>query len=188
MSRLNSELNARYLPIFYYRELSGPGVFDETAEATHPGRGPRVVQLPRRSVLDLDEQSEALRCNQLIDYVLSIETYTTPAYLTPQWIAACIDSWGGLANRYPATRGLYISRLAPTVDAQFTRLIPDIMESIDTRSDWNAMMRAAGPLRAIQVALDDLSTRPGYGPRVTALERRWDVRLREEPPAGGRRH
>ncbi|MPZ56686.1 MAG: hypothetical protein GEU91_09370 [Rhizobiales bacterium] len=82
----------------------------------------------------------------------------------------------GLRNRWTATRGLYIRLLASSVDVYFTRAIVDIMESIDQRNDW------AGSLRTIQIALDDLSARPQYGSRIVALERRWTVRLREDPP------
>ena len=50
-------------------------------------------------------QSEALQREQLIDLILSIETYTKPSYIDPHWIVSHIGLWGGLANRLPnATR------------------------------------------------------------------------------------
>jgi hypothetical protein len=181
-TRLYDELAARILPVHYFRELSGPGVFNEASDPPRPGGHTEVVQLPSGSMPSFDRQSEALRHDRLIDYVLSIDTYTRPRYVNPRWIINNITNWHGLGNRWPETRGLYIRVLAPTVDAYFTRAIPDIMESIGTREDWDAMMEEAGSLRTIQIALGDLSARREYATRIVALERRWGVHLREEPP------
>jgi hypothetical protein len=181
-TKLYDELAARILPIQYFRELSGPGVFNEASDPPRPGQRTQTVRLGPGSMPSFDRQSAALQRGQLIDDVLSIETYTRNRYVNPQWIIDNLSHWGGLSNRWPETRGLYIKKLASSADIYFTRVILDIMESAGTRADWNKMMEEAGSLRSIQIALDDLSARPQYAPRIVALERRWGVHLREAPP------
>ena len=178
-TRLYDEMAARMLPILYYRELSGPGVFNEANDPPRPGQS-SVVRLSSDDLPEFEEQSEALRKEQLVDFILSIDTYTRPRYITPQWIVDNLTHWRGLRNRWPETRGLYIRLLAESVDNYFTRAIIDIMESIERREDWNKMMDAAGQLRSIQIVLDDLSAQRQYGGRIVALERRWGARLREQ--------
>jgi hypothetical protein len=177
--RLYDEMASRMLPILYYRELSGPGVFNEANDPPRPGTS-SIVRLSSDDLPNFEEQSQALQRDQLVDLILSIRSYTRPRYITPQWIVDNLNHWRGLRNRWPATRGLYIRVLAQSVDNYFTRAIIDIMESIDNRNDWNTMMDAAGSLRSIQIALDDLSAQRQYGDRVVALERRWGARLREQ--------
>jgi hypothetical protein len=152
------------------------------AVGSHRAHPYHAVRLPPGSMPSFDRQSAALGRDQLVDYVFSIETYTRSRYINPQWIIDNLTHWGGLRNRWPETRGLYIHVLAPTVDAYFTRAVLDIMESINTRADWDTMMAEAGSLRTIQIALGDLSVLRPYAPRIMALERRWGVNLREEPP------
>ena len=179
-TKLYDEMAARMLPILYWRELSGPGVFNEATDPPGPGERTSTVHLAPGSLPEFDRQSRALSRDQLIDDILAIETYTRSSYITPQWIIDNLNNWRGLGNRWPQTRGLYVRLLAQSVDAYFTRAIVDIMESITSQADWNAMMANAGPLRSIQIALDDLSARPQFGGRIVALERRWHVQLREQ--------
>ena len=181
--KLYSELAARMLPILYFRELSGPGVFNEASDPPRPGQHTQTVWFAPSTMPSYVRQSDALQREQLIDYLLSIETYTAERYVNAQWVIDNLTNWRGLTNRWPGTRGLYIRVLAPTVDPYFTRAILDIMESVSSRADWDAMMAEAGSLRTIQIALDELSARPPYSARVVALERRWHVHLREDPPA-----
>ena len=179
-TKLYDEMAARMLPILYYRELPGPGVFNEASDPPQPGRSSGIVRLSSSDFSEFEEQSEALRKEQLIDFILSIKTYTRPHYIDPQWIVSNLTHWRGLKNRWPNTRGVYIRLLAQSADTHFTRAIIDIMESIDKREDWNEMMDAAGSLRSIQLALDDLSAQRQYGGRIVALERRWGALLREQ--------
>ena len=185
-TKLYDELAARMLPIYYFRELSGPGVFNEANDPPRPGRPSGFVRLAPDSLPGFRAQSEALRRDQLIDYVLSIDSYTRSRYINPQWIIDNLSHWGGLANRWPGTRGVYIRVLASSVDPHFTRLILDVMESVNQRSDWDAMLAEAGPLGSIRIAIDDLSAQPRYAARIVALERRWGLHLRDEPPQRGR--
>lgn len=180
-ANLYDELAARMLPILYYRELSGPGVFNEANDPPRPGRsGSRIERITAANFPRFEEQSEALRKQQLIDYILSIDTYQRARYITPQWIVDNLANWGGLRNRLSETRGLYIRVLARSADTHFTRVIVDVMEIVERREDWNEMMDAAGSLRAIRIALNGLNARQ-YGDRIAALELRWGVRLRGTP-------
>jgi hypothetical protein len=122
-----------------------------------------------------------------VDYLLSRSAYVGPDFVNPQWIVENLANWRGLTNRWPETRGLYIEVLAKDVNAHFTRVILDVMESVGTRAVWDTMMSSAGSLRAIQLALDDLSTRPQFSARIAALERRWGVHLTEDMPAPPRK-
>ena len=181
-AKLYDELAARILPIHYFRELSGPGVFNEASDPPRPGRSTEIVRLGPGSMPSFERQSAALMRNQLIDHVLSIKSYRHRNYINPQWIVDNLNHWGGLRNRTPETRGRFISVLTSSADVHVTRAILDIMESAATRADWDDMMKKAGSLRSIQITLDVLSARPEYAPRILALERRWNVHLREAAP------
>jgi hypothetical protein len=174
---LYDELAARILPIYYFRELTGPGVFNEATDPPRPGQRTQTVRLGPLSMPLFEEQSEALRHDQLIDWVLSNEHYTKERYVDAQWIVDNLTHWGGLGNRRPATRGLYIRILAQETDTYFTRAIIDIMESVSSRTAWDAMMAEAGSRQTIGTALRDLKARQQYAPRISGLERRWGVPL-----------
>jgi hypothetical protein len=174
--RLADELAARVVAIQYYRELLGPGV------RARPGVIIRITP-----IAEYEGQSEAIKRDQLIDLVLSTDRYAAEDYLNADWIFASLDKWGGLRNRSPRTRGLYIRALAQTYNRDLCAAILDIMESVDQRrSDWDAMMKAAGPPRTIQVVMDYLHSWSELKVRIDALERRWGVQLREEPPVPSR--
>ncbi len=184
MDDIYDEMSARLIPIQYFRELSGPGVFNEDSDPPAPGKKAELVHLPRGTMPEFEEQSDALRHDQLIDYLFNVKTKDGYSYRSAdaEWIVSHLTFWRGLGNRWPKTRGYYISVLAGEVDARYTRVILDIMESISKPEDWQTMMGQAGPLSVIQVALDDLSVSPHFMARILALERRWNVKLREEPP------
>jgi hypothetical protein len=180
-AHLYSELAAAMLETQYYRELSGPGVFNEADDPPRPGKQYGIIHIAPDRFPDYREQSDALRKDQLIDYILSIETYTTSRYIDARWIIGNLDSWRGLKNRLPSTKGLYIRILAKRFDPHFSEAILRIMESVERREDWTEMLKEAGPLHTVQLALDDLSARRAFSGRIAALERKWKVRLTERP-------
>jgi hypothetical protein len=181
-TRLLDELAARVLPIHYYRELSGPGVFNEANDPPQPGKPYGVIHVAPAQFPSFRRQSDALRREQLIDDILSIRTYTRSSYIDPQWIIDHLSLWGGIANRLPATKGLYVRILAGSFDRHFVTPILDILESVSNREEWNAVMAAAGPLRTLQIALEDMTTAPALSRRLAALQRRWGMALTESPP------
>jgi hypothetical protein len=185
MPDIYDELAARLLPIHYFRELTGPGVFNEASDPPRPGGRTQIIRIPGPSMPWAEEQSAALARDQLIDYLFSHGDYDQ--MLDPQWILDNLNNWRGLGNRRPETKGKYIGVLAKSADNFFTRVILDIMESVKSRAEWDAMMGYAGSKRAIRVALDTLSAEARYGPRVVALERRWGINLHDDPPPPPRR-
>ncbi len=176
---LYDEMAARMLPILYFRELSESGVVNEHNDPPRPG-ATVVVRLGPGSFPEFEEQRDALRRDQLIDYILDIRTYRRSQYITPQWIVDNLTHWSGLRNRWPKTRGRYIRLLAPSTNYFFTPAMIDIMESVAARKDWDEMMDYAGSLRAIQIAFDRIAGQAQYGGRIVALERRWAIRLRSQ--------
>jgi len=186
MPDIYDELAARLLPIHYFRELTGPGVFNEASDPPRPGGRTQTVRIPGPSMPWAEKQSAALTRDQLIDYLFSHGDYDE--MLDPQWIVDNLRNWGGIGNRLPETKGKYIGALAKSADNYFTRVILDIMESVKSRAEWDAMMGDAGSKRAIRVALDTLSAEARYGPRVVALERQWGIHLHDDPPPPPARH
>ena len=186
MPDIYDELAARLLPIHYFRELTGPGVFNEASDPPRPGGRTQIVRIPGPSMPWAEKQSTALTRDQLIDYLFSHGDYDE--MLDPQWIVDNLRNWGGIGNRLPETKGKYIGVLAKSADNYFTRVILDIMESVKSRAEWDAMMGDAGSKRAIRVALDTLSAEARHGPRVVALERQWGIHLHDDPPPPPARH
>jgi hypothetical protein len=178
---LYSELAARKLAVYYYRELSGPGVFNEASDPPAPGKRAELVLLPRNAFPEYVKMSGFLDKDQLIDYILHNPEYTDPDDLTPQWIVETLSLWGGLRNRWAATKGLYVKVLASSHDLRYESFILGVMESIDQQKDWDVMIEHAGSLRTIRIALSDLSSRHDHE-RIASLEKKWRVKLTEDPP------
>ena len=142
MPDIYDELAARLLPIHYFRELTGPGVFNEASDQPGSG-GTHMVKIPAPSMPWAEKQSAALARDQLIDYLFAHGDYDQ--MLDPQWILDNLGNWRGLGNRRPETKGKYIGVLAKSPDNYFTRLILDIMESVTSRAEWDAMMDGPAP-------------------------------------------
>jgi hypothetical protein len=180
---LYDELAARKLQIYYYRELSGPGVFNEASDPPAPGKRTEIVRLPHSGAFDrFRKQSEELRKDQLIDHLLSIDSYNNSNYLSADWVLSNLHNWGGTKNRWPNTKGVYIQWLASRRDPFYGRVIIEIMESVLRREEWDEMIDAAGPLRTIQLTLEELNYDRLYSARVAALQSKWRISLDDEPP------
>ena len=181
-TRLLDEMAARLLSIHYYRELIGPGVFNEANDPPRPGKPFGIVRLNPSRFESMRKQSDALKRERLVDYILANKTYRKSSYVDAQWVVDHMSLWGGLANRLPATKGIYVHALAQSADRYHVVRILDILESINNRPDWDAMMAAARRLSRLQLALDDLTTDRRLSDRIAALQRRWNVTLIEMPP------
>jgi hypothetical protein len=178
--KLNEEVRARRLEVTYYRELSTLGVLDETTDPPPPGGRTVTVYLQGDTFPGHRRQLRWLEKDQLIDYVVSyLSTYRR--HLRAGWIRDNIHRWRGSAsdgihNRWATTKGHYIRVLADRRRSEYTDLILDIMESISESGHWTEMLRVAGPLRTLQIALDPTNL---YLPRIGALQRRWGTQLIE---------
>lgn len=179
---LLDELAALKLGILYYRELSGPGIFNEYADSPNSRRRTEIVKLPPGLFEEFRKTSEYLNKDQLIDHILSIKVYRSRKYLNPKWIVDHLSLWGGLKNRWAKTKGRYIRKLAATYEPYYASVIVDIMLSIEKKSDWDAAMKKAGDLRTIQTAFESLLGDRTRMIQILELERKWNVALREPVP------
>src|SRR5262249_413955 len=84
MPDIYDELAAGLLPIHYFRELTGPGVFNEASDPPRRGERSGIVRIPGPSMPWAEKQSTALARDQLIDYLFSHGDYDE--MLDPQWI------------------------------------------------------------------------------------------------------
>jgi hypothetical protein len=182
--RLNEELLARKVPIYYYRELIRQGVVNSWT-------GQRVWLGASDGVDHLRAQSRYVDQDQLVDHTLAVRSYHK--LLEPAWIKDTKDLWGGLANRWPGTRRLYVKTLlSVAADPYFGSLVLEILESIQSRQEWDAMIDSikqisGGSLRSVQIKLDGLLGDRNLRARLGRLEQKWKVGLTESPPTAGRR-
>jgi hypothetical protein len=175
--RLYDEMMARKVPIYYYRELSGQGVLNVLT-------GKRIW-LGKSTHFDAySQQSRYLDKDQLVDYVLSIDSYTGRSYIDAQWVLDNHNHWGGIKNRWAATKRLYVKILLPAArDTYFAAPILTILESIEAKAEWDKMIGAIkevsrnGSLRTLQVSLDLLLGDRHHAARISHLERRWGTAL-----------
>lgn len=180
---LHEELLARKVPIYYYRELVGQGV-------VNPWTGHRVWLGSSHGVEHLREQSRYVDRDQLVDHTLAVRTYHK--LLDAKWIKDSKDLWGGLRNRWPSTRRLYVRTLLPVAaDPYFGAVLLEVLESIESRPEWEAMLSAVkhengGSLRKLQVHLDGVLGDRSLRMRIGRLEQKWKTPLTEVPPAGRR--
>jgi hypothetical protein len=172
-STIAEKVEVRTLAVYYFRELSGPGVFNEVAD--------RLYRIRPSSLDILKEQSDYVKDDQLVDYVISVRTYRQS--LTPGWIARHADDWGGLANRWADTRGRYIHVLARDDDPDSAGLILDILETTEALPAAEQLDDFATMIRRVDI--DDLRqtlTRESArdkesAARIEALQRRWHLAL-----------
>jgi hypothetical protein len=177
--RLFEELMARKVPIYYYRELLGPGVINVLTG--------KKVWLGSPDVLPhLEEQSALLERDQLVDYTLDVKTYQDDSYVDEKWIKDNLGLWGGLRNRWASTRRLYVKKLLPVAtDPYYAVAILEILESIQTNDEWNGMMDAIkkksrdGSLRTLQIAFESLLGSKAHTGRIASLQRKWGTQLTE---------
>jgi hypothetical protein len=174
--KLYDELAARKLPIYYYRELSGPGVVNELT-------GERILLHKAGSLREFERQSEALDKDQVLDFVLSTPGYANRKYLDENWVVANLDNWGGVRNRWPGTRKIYVTMLAPVAfDPHYAQPLLTILEAVGTKPEWDAAIgeiKKRDLLWALQSGFGKLSADPKLRDRVAALERKWGTVLKK---------
>jgi hypothetical protein len=177
--RLFEELMARKVPIYYYRELLGPGVVNILT-------GKRVWLGSSDAMPHLEEQSRLLEREQLVDYTLDIGSYQKDSYLDEKWIKDNLGLWGGLGNRWASTRRLYVTKLLPVAsDPYYAVAILEILESIQTNEEWKGMIEAIkkksrdGSLRTLQIGFEGLLGSKAHTGRIASLQRKWGTQLTE---------
>jgi hypothetical protein len=177
--KLYDEMAARTLPIYYYRELSGPGVFNEADDPPVASKQYGVIRISRVVFPEMEEQSHALQKDQLIDWLLAHGSYSDSDYIDDQWVLENLSNWGGLANRLPDTKSTYIDQLDTSYDPRAPGTILNILESIKTRAEWTQVWDGIVSHRALRHTLQQARVQRAIFARITALETRWKVRLIE---------
>jgi hypothetical protein len=71
---------------------------------------------------------------QLVDYVLRIPTYQHR--LSAQFVRRSFRWWGGIGNRQPLTKGLYLRALAEDGQRADVRLMIEILQSFSSQAEW----------------------------------------------------
>lgn len=175
---VGGELAARLLPIYYYRELSGPGVFNEADDPPVSGKPYGVIRTSRVIFPQMQEQSDALEADQLIDWILGHGSYAEDK-IDDQWVLENLNNWGGLRNRLPDTKSTYIDQLDTSYDPRAAGAILTILESIQTRKEWTQVWDGVESHKAVRHVLKQASTDRRIFVRITALEGKWQVKLME---------
>jgi hypothetical protein len=129
---LTEELNCRRISVLYFQDLvrmrwKYNRRNRQTALSVPLLRGDRV---DGHLQMSLQESFEAK--NQLVDFVLAGEGRSDSDYkqsIDAGWVKQNMDWWGGLANRWPGTRGFYVKLLARQ-GQQNALLIKRILESL----------------------------------------------------------
>jgi len=123
--------------------------------------------------------SEALRAEQLIDYMLDIESYAEDVDI--DFIAANSAHWGGLKNRLPVTLRVYLDVLSsqPAEDRQRANLILAILESITAQDIWTKVFDELADVDALRHALSRVAKDKAQHARITRLQTRWRTQLLE---------
>src|SRR5439155_1511494 len=160
----------------------GPGVVNaETGE--------RVLLGKSKTFDDIRAMSEALAKDQLVDFVLAFDVYTNDSYVKAAWVANNINNWGGVRNRRPGTKRLYVVKLLHAAyDPFYVGHVLTILESIGARDEWDAMIGQitgdpAVTLQTLREGMGRLLGNPAQAARIRALERRWGAVLTDRPGA-----
>jgi hypothetical protein len=73
---------------------------------------------------------------QLVDYVLRIPTYQQS--LSAQFVRRSFRWWGGIGNRQPLTKGLYLRALAQDSQRADAGAMIAILKSFSSQAEWQA--------------------------------------------------
>jgi hypothetical protein len=172
---IDEELECFGLQLDYYANL-------QTGFPYRFGGASHHAQLrPGKDPIGLADLQTARQNDQLIDRILTFGEALYAPLLTAAWVRDNITAWRGLRNRTPNTKGIYLRVLSSDESRNARTLnygpILDIMESVTTRRDWDAMMAKAGPLDKLQAMLSTVRWSPGAGKRMRQLQTQWGVDL-----------
>jgi hypothetical protein len=107
---LDEEMRTRNAEIDFYTELQ--------AGVTVGGV---LCQVPAGWDSAIETQRDKRTLDQLIDYIVGIEWRSRWGF-DAAWVAAHIDDWGGIPNRWPFTKSQYVIRLIESPGAH-----PDLL-------------------------------------------------------------
>jgi hypothetical protein len=172
---LLQEIWVRTLEMWLFRDLRS-GTWDYQVKSG----GTRRSRILSNGIINSSEALQTIqgdwseaRANRLIDVVLERQQYSSR--LTASWVISHADDWGGLSNRYPETRGLYIRVLSDSPTMAKSKLVLRILESFGPEDDqfsWNSMLEQAGGTAALKRGLAGISTH-GELKEIRHLRERW---------------
>lgn len=143
---VEEEMLCRTVEVLYYRNLLN-GV---TITSQQTGRNIRVSVPPNNNMGDLMNMNTHFVRKQLVDYVVSMETYRKS--LDAKWIRHSSIWWRGFKNRLPKTKGYYLNVLASEGSKADSGLIIDLLEST-SRTEWIQVKTA---MKSVGCSLDKL--------------------------------
>ena len=154
--------------------------YNEADDPPVPGKPSGIIRISEVSFPEFQEQSDALKKDQLIDYILDNETYTDSDYIDEQWVYDNLNNWGGIGNRWPSTKALYINQLDASYDPRAATIILAILESVKTHGEWRKVYDAIDSYRDLRHVLHQAKRIPQIAARIAALEAKWNVHLDEQ--------
>jgi len=175
---LFNEMRAFTLEIKFFRELAGEGI-------KNPATG-KVVRIQG----DFEGRNILIgfvNKDQLADHLIVDREYSTKFHVNPEWVFATIDLWGGVKNRWPKTKRLYVVRLlndfGTYTSPNAARHILRILRSIEARSEWDAMLADIntefGSLQPLQSSFKAFRSDTVLLNDVLMLQQRWKTPLVE---------
>jgi hypothetical protein len=117
-----------------------------------------------------------LASSDLIDSIFDIPEYRRDleTAATADFVARSQTWWGGLDNRWPSTKGLFLKSLASQTAQDYSETILKVLESI-TAAQWSAVKSMAGNLDKIRqgLRLNAMNHRLDnrYGGRIVNVQR-----------------
>lgn len=135
---LTEEVTGRTLSILLYKELKIGLRYKPTHSSSYitlslTGGDPIIDKF----ISQTEEQSEHRDNGNLIDFILSGETYSST--ITASWIRDNIDFWGGPENRWPSTIALYVWELGRDAAPGNVNYIMRLLEAIVSRNAFGVV-------------------------------------------------
>jgi hypothetical protein len=160
---VTEELWCRTLEILYFEDLTtGTWAYAQWKS----GQANSVRLDPTRLngyAAYIQVQQNLWAMDRLLDHILTMDEYSKS--LKAGWIRDHFDAYGGIGNREPATKGLYVKVLTADGGVENARLVLRVLLSVartpGNAAEWNAVVRAAGGIDVVRQAIRRLRTRKG---------------------------
>lgn len=137
---LTEEVVCRTIEMLYYQDLlQGQFYTSRVTKAPCTAKLQAVSPDTTFIITQHNDQLTWFQTNQLVDYVL-LSSSEYQLLLTADWILKSMSWWGGPKNREPATKGLFLQKLAKKVPGTnpICNAVMELMESFPTNADWLA--------------------------------------------------
>jgi hypothetical protein len=109
---------------------------------------------------------------QEIDFLLMGDDYDR--LLSPDWVYRHRNDWGGIKNRFAATKGKYLRVLDD--DARYAELILDILENVNSET-WPRVVEQGAKINRMRDALHYFIVSSSYRTRVEKVQQELKIDL-----------